>query len=304
MTNPIHFTKPMKACDADLALLKFPIMVFPKIDGVRGLVIDGELRGRSLKAHKNRWIHNYLSDIMYNGLDGELAIANAETSQSLCRDTTSALNTINGEPEIDWHCFDYLTEATVNLPYLVRYDMLKMLVAALPMCIKVIDYRMCYDVEQVIKCYDACIARGYEGVVLRDPEAVHKNGRSTALQGGYLRIKPCGDAEGRYHHFDEAMHNGNEAKRNELGELERSSHKANKTGLGMIGAIWLTPVEGGEPFKVGPGKMTHLERIYFFQNEDELKGRYMKFKFFSHGAKDGYRHPRFISFRAESDMER
>lgn len=305
MTNPVQFTKPMKACDANLDLLKFPIMVFPKIDGVRGLIVNGKLVGRSLKPHKNEWLRQLLSQPKYSGLDGELSLGLVRdiTSQSLCRDTTSAVNTIKGDFEVTFNCFDLLDESTVDLCYMSRYMKLTALVRTLPCFINLIGYDMCNSKEEVLALYDMYIEQGYEGIVLRDPEAMHKNGRSTALKGGYLRLKPSGDAEGIFHHFDEAMHNGNKAKRNELGELERSSHKANKTGLGMIGAFWLTPRGGGTPFKIGPGKMCHKLRTYYFENPDFLNGQIMKFKYFDHGAKDAYRHARFISFRAESDME-
>ncbi len=302
MTNPIQFTKPFKACDADLDLITYPIMVFPKIDGVRGLNRNGVFLGRSLKAHKSLYLQDVLSGMKYSGLDGELSCG-AVTSQSLCRDTTSATGTIKGSFDFDYNCFDLLDDETIGLTYRNRYSILKAKVAALPIFVKVIDFEWANNKADVLALYDYAIAQGYEGVVLRDPNAMHKNGRSTPKQSGYLRIKPCGDAEGIFHHFDEAMHNGNEAKINALGETERSSHKENKFGLGMIGALWLTPIGGGEPFKVGPGTMTHLERRHLFRHPSELDGRIIKFKFFDHGAKDAYRHARFFAFRNESDME-
>ena len=302
MTNPIQFTKPFKACDADLDLVTYPVMVFPKIDGVRGLNREGIFLGRSLKAHKSLYLQDVLSGMKYSGLDGELSCG-AITSQSLCRDTTSATGTIKGSFDFDYNCFDLLDDENIDLPYLTRYVNLVAMVKLLPIFVKAIDFEWCNSKAEVLAVYDYCIEQGYEGVVLRDPDAMHKNGRSTKKQAGYLRLKPCGDSEGIFHHFDEAMHNGNEAKTNALGETERSSHKENKVGLGMIGALWLTPIGGGEPFKVGPGTMTHADRIVFFNDQGLLKNAIIKFKFFDHGAKDAYRHARFFAFRNESDME-
>ena len=303
MTNPIQFTKPFKACDADLDLVTFPVMVFPKIDGVRGLNREGVFLGRSLKAHKNLWLRHVLAGQRFSGLDGELACG-AITSQSLCRDTTSATGTVKGEFSFTYNVFDILDEANINLPYLDRYYALQQkIMHDLPIFVQIIPFTWADSKEQVLELYDDYLAQGYEGAVLRDPCAMHKNGRSTKNQAGYLRLKPKGDAEGIFHHFDEAMHNGNVAKKNALGETERSSHKANKVGLGMIGAIWLTPIGGDVPFKVGPGRMTHQDRIMFFRHPSELDGRIIKFQFFDHGAKDKYRHARFHSFRNESDME-
>lgn len=305
MTNqePIQFTKPMLAVDADMSKVTYPIMCFPKIDGVRGMVRDGKLLGRSLKQHKNLYVRTCFGHRLFNGLDGELAYGSV-VSQSLCRDTTSAVNTIKGIRELTYHCFDYLTDATVNFSYLARYKMLCTLVDELPCSIKVIPYTMCDNEEEVLALYKHYLGLGYEGAVLRDPEAIHKNGRSTKAQAGYLRIKPTGDAEGIVVGFDEAMTNNNEQTLNELGQHVRSSHKANKTSAGMIGAIWLKNLDGsGERFKIGPGCMTHEQRVYYFNHALEFQGKIVKYKFFDHGAKDALRHGRFFCFRAESDME-
>jgi len=302
MTNPVTFIKPMLACDADLSKIKYPIMVFPKVDGVRGLVRDGKLLGRSLKQHKNKFTSALFSKFLFNGLDGELAIKGQIKSQSLCRDSTSAINTIKGEPELVLNCFDLLTTETVNLPYMERFALLWRLVDAFPDYIQTIPYTMANNEGEVMSMYELYISQGYEGVVLRDPFAIHKNGRSTATQSGYLRIKPQGDAEGIVYGFDEAMTNNNEQTVNELGRKVRSSHKANKTGSGMVGAIALSSMDGKKTFRVGPGCMSHEDRKFYFENPDELIGRIVKFKYFDHGAKDEYRHARFFCFRAGSDM--
>jgi DNA ligase-1 len=292
----------MLAVDADMSKVKYPVMVFPKIDGVRGLIRDGQLLGRSLKQHKNLFNSAMFGNSTLDGLDGELAIVRQSKSASLCRDTTSAINRIKGEPELTLHCFDYLTDDTVNLPYLERYNIMWRLVDARPCHVQVIPFLMCQNEEAVMKLYTQYIEEGYEGVVLRDPEAIHKNGRSTKSQAGYLRIKPCGDAEGIVVRLDEAQTNNNEQTLNELGRHVRSSHKANKVGSGKIGALWLTPIKGGEEFKVGAGCMSHEDREYYFNNPSEINGRIVKFKYFDHGAKDAYRHARFFCFRAESDI--
>jgi DNA ligase-1 len=303
MTNPITFTKPMLAVDADMSKVSYPIMCFPKIDGVRGMVRDGKLLGRSLKQHKNLYANHCFGRIQLDGLDGELAIAGQSRSASLCRDTTSAVNRIKEQPDLTFHCFDYLTPETVNCSYLERYGYLRNVVERLPCSVQLIPYVLCFTEEAVMALYAQYIEEGYEGVVLRDPEAIHKNGRSTRTQAGYLRIKPTGDAEGIVVGFDEAMTNNNEQTLNELGQHVRSSHKANKVGSGKIGALWLEPIEGGERFKIGAGCMTHEDREYYFRYPGLLKGKIAKYKFFDHGAKDALRHGRFFCFRAESDME-
>ena len=53
--------KPQLANDANLATLKYPLIVQPKIDGVRALNINGTLTGRSLDPFKGFGITEYWS---------------------------------------------------------------------------------------------------------------------------------------------------------------------------------------------------------------------------------------------------
>ena len=41
--------KPFLCCDADINKIQFPVLVLPKIDGVRMLNVNGKATGRSLK---------------------------------------------------------------------------------------------------------------------------------------------------------------------------------------------------------------------------------------------------------------
>ena len=83
--------KPMLATDADLDKLpSAPYIIQPKIDGVRGLNMYGELTGRSLKKHRNKYTTSFYSHSSLIGLDGELA-AERETHPDLCRITSSPL---------------------------------------------------------------------------------------------------------------------------------------------------------------------------------------------------------------------
>jgi len=49
----IIFSRPMKAENAIIEQLKFPLILQPKIDGVRGLNINVQLRTRTLKPFAN-----------------------------------------------------------------------------------------------------------------------------------------------------------------------------------------------------------------------------------------------------------
>ena len=118
-------TKPMLASDANIQKIKYPCIIQPKIDGVRGLYITDKLTGRSLKQHKNRYTNKFFADEIFKGFDGELIVNEDPTHPDLCRNTSSAMGTYEGEPHITWCLFDYITEDTINLQYEARYSDLK-----------------------------------------------------------------------------------------------------------------------------------------------------------------------------------
>lgn len=89
--------KPMLATDYVEAKLRFPLGAMPKVDGVRGLNSEGVFFARSMKQHANLYTRAFYSQNIYNGLDGELA-AEHECHPDLCRLTTSATSTIEGQP--------------------------------------------------------------------------------------------------------------------------------------------------------------------------------------------------------------
>ncbi len=358
--------KPHLACDADLDSCTFPMMAFPKLDGVRGMnLLNDGFVGRSLKAHKNNHTTKHFSVDQLVGVDGELcakmwqrkAIIAPEdkaelklhramlkrtgkknddkkriredgtvlvpqfeegslpyrhhaytATNSLCRDTASAVSRVEGEPVVWLHCFDLLSQFTLNLPYLQRYTALQELVKNLHdhygadrARVEVIPFVWVQNKEQAQALYEEYLSQGYEGLILRNPNGLHKDGRCTQNEASYIRLKPTGDAEAVVVRIEEGETNLNEAKTNELGQTERSTHKENMHPSGMVGRLWCT-INGGPEFKVSPGCLTHNERKYYFENPCDILQKVIKFKFFNHGAKDAYRMARFHSFRIPTDI--
>lgn len=298
--------KPHLACDADLDKLKFPLMGFPKLDGVRGLHITGSMTGRSLKPHGNLHVTSKYSVASCEGFDGEFTFGST-TGESLCRDTTSVMSRIQGEPDVAWNLFDWIHPDMLDLPYTTRYHELVAHYLANTewfnaMSICIIPFTMLHTREEVEAFYEQCLDQGYEGVVLRDPMGKHKDGRATTTLGAYLRMKPQSDKEAIVLELVEALENQNEAKVNELGRTERSSHKENKVGKGMIGMLVCKDVTTGMTIDVGAGKMTHEERIHYFNNPQEMIGQYIKYRSMDSGVKDKPRFARYICKRAIEDM--
>lgn len=301
-------TKPMLASDWDETKVRFPIGMQPKIDGVRGVNFGNGLTGRSLKFHKNIYTTQFFSQSGYVGFDGELA-AESETHPALCRLTSSAIGTIKGSPFVLWHAFDYITQATINLPYHQRYEAAKNRISFLNAHfielwarIKLVPMVIVNNIDE-LEAQDAkWLGKGYEGSILRDLNGVNKQGRSTVNEGGLLRIKRFSEEEAVVNRIIEGQRNANEATIGLLGQTERSSHQENMIPNGMVGALECTDVKTGKEIIVSAGCMAHEERLKYFAHPELILRKQIKYKTFLKGVKDKPRFPTFQSIKLESDI--
>lgn len=312
--------KPILACDVDLQKLTYPVMVFPKIDGVRALNIDGRLVGRSGKQFKNRLNTEFYSDPRFNGFDGEMVVDRI-VGYGICNETTSALGTIKGDIETRWCLFDYVIDGVNNeYPYQVRYQQLVDKVAELhrqdPSLLRriwVIPFQLAQSQEELEAIEIELLEQQYEGLIVRDPNGAYKYGRSTAREGTFLRLKRFIDTEIEITHVVEGRSNQNELKANPHGYAERSTLSENMVPNGMVGTIVGRALEDiefcgriivrkGDTIEVAPGRMTHSERRHYFENPHEIIGKIGKYQFFPVGVKDKPRFPTFQGFRDPVDM--
>jgi DNA ligase-1 len=311
--------KPMLAETWNPAKVKFPVIAQPKIDGVRALNMTGKLTGRSLKPFKNKYLTTQLSHSALIGFDGELA-AESHVHPDLCRITSSATGTIEGQPYVLWWLFDYVTVENKATPYERRLlqleDRIKELMSEQPLLyphLRLIPSKLCHTMDELEEFDAGNLIAGYEGTCFRDPKGLHKQGRSSPTQGGLLRIKRFVDFEFKVHTIIEGEENQNEAQINELGNTFRSSHQENMVANGMVGAmlgnVLANVYDGdtllfsaGQEVRVGAGCLTHDQRRHYFINQDEFKRLIHKAKFFPKGIKDKPRFPTWQSFRNAEDM--
>ncbi len=297
-------TKAQLAVDIDFEKAIYPLMSMPKFDGVRAINLDGTLKARSLKPHENLFTTEKYSKDIYLGFDGELVVGAPNEEDTLNR-TSSATRTINWKGDITWYVFDWLHPEVVHLPYIDRLHKLKDYVRNQGWAldgIHVVKYEIVNNAAEAEAFYQKCLDEGYEGAIYRNPNSKHKSGRSTLKENDFLRAKPQSDKEAVVLSIYEAMENQNEAKVNELGRTERSSHKANLVGKGMLGGMIAKDIETGMEINVGPGKMSHDLRKHLWLHPEEIIGKVIKYRSMDKGVKDKPRFPRWIDFRSERDM--
>lgn len=272
--------------------MTFPKYASPKLDGIRGLCQASTMLTRTLKLVPNEALRDIYSP--YQGLDGEL-IYGEPTAKDVYSKSYSAVMTIDGSPDgVTFYVFDLLDKTR---PYEDRLKMLQDM--NLPPSIKVLPQTLVSDQAELDNFYAHNLEVGYEGAILRNPSAMYKEGRATAKSQDMLKLKPFVDAEATVVAVFEAMENQNVAFINELGHTDRSSHRENKVGKGMVGGF--TVSMGGVTFNIGAGKLTHPERIALWQNPQACVGKVCTFRYLPIGVKDAPRHGRFYRWRGPLD---
>ena len=322
MTKSNKLFKPMLADDVDLDKLKLPVIVLAKVDGVHQIVkenVDGvpTLFGRSLKPTKNAYLQHVLSDDALLGIHFEIIKGDSPTAEGICSNTTSMVNSHNKEMSGEmFTCYLFDTFLAPDKGYAERLDFIKGVVGVLNLpFLKIPQHKLCNTLEEVLEFEKEVLEAGYEGIILRSPSMPYKNGRSTQREGGYLRLKRFIELNALCVGVEEMMENTNEAKVNEVGRSERSSHKANMVGKGMVGALQAILLEDlidmanpsviipkGTEIKVG-FSTTDKERKHYWENKDEIINKVIKFKSFPVNIKDKPRFPTYERIVGGGDID-
>lgn len=290
--------KPMLAAVLESsATLCYPALASPKLDGVRCLIINGVATSRSLKPIPNAYVQRLFGDKRLNGLDGELIVGPA-TAEDAYRRTTSGVMRADLQPDVHFFVFDnYLCDAPFQKRLAEAYRQVIKHHTSFASVVAHAEVRSEVD----LNLYEAeRLAEGYEGVMLRDPSGPYKEGRSTAKEGFLLKLKRFQDAEARVVGVEQMMQNTNAPKKNALGHTERSSHKAGKKAMPLLGGLVVRDMETGVEFTIGTG-FTLADRAKLWKERRGLAGRLLKYKSQPTGVKDKPRFPVFLGWRDGRD---
>lgn len=288
--------KPMLSAniDGDLTKVKYPCAVSPKLDGIRVTIVDGKALTRSLKPIPNKHVDALLSNPIFNGLDGEIIVGDP-FDPMLYRKTMSAVMSEEGKPVFTFLVFDnYLCDA--------GFAERDALIAAefYPAYISRLHQQLVTCEQELLAMEELFVGQGYEGIMLRSPDAKYKFGRSTVKEFGLVKWVRVVREEAVIVGFEERMHNTNEAKINALGHTERSSHKENLVGRGDLGSL-IVKGKYEKEFSVGTG-FTDVERAAFWDDREQLIGKTITYEFRPYGDYDVPRFPAFKGFRVKEDM--
>lgn len=287
--------KPMLAgkCD-DVTKLNYPVMVSPKLDGIRALVVDNVVVSRKHIAIPNLHIQKLFGRKNLNGLDGELMVG-AATNGFISG--TEGIMRVEGKPDVTFHVFDNFNRP--NDWYFNRYSSICHWNGAKQ--VEIVEHKMVHNAEQLTALEEEYLLAGYEGLMVRDPNGPYKQGRSTAREGWLLKLKRFEDSEALIVGYEELDHNTNEAGKDAFGRTKRSGHKAGKVAGGVLGAFQVKDVHTVVTFNIGSG-FNAAQREEFWGIRELLLHKVVKYRYFPTGGKNKPRFPTFLGFRDTRDM--
>lgn len=298
--------KPMLALDALKAgPIQYPAYISPKYDGIRCVIRGEGAKTRKLLPIPNDYIRTYLSRPQFKFLDGELIVGDP-TSPNCWNVTQSGIMSRDGNP--DWRYFVFDNTGAIN-GFDNRLERLVELVEELNDPRIILTPQVLVRNETEMMHYESLIVgMGYEGIIVRPRDSGYFWGRASKARPWLLKLKRFVDAEALVVGAVERLHNGNEKTTDELGHAKRSSHKANKTPNGTMGALVchfnkpedeIAGVYNPVEFEIGTG-FDEAQRAEFWANPPI--GKMVKFKFQKLSPIGKPIFPVYLGIRDERDM--
>lgn len=279
--------------------LPYPLLVSPKIDGIRGANQGGVVYSRTLKPLPSFQVQDEFCECLFG--DGEI-IEGCITDFDVYNRTQSHVMSRDKPGDLSYNVFDCCDTKIAQRPFEERLELIERLVKewALPN-VFFVAHELVENYDELLAYEERNLVLGFEGIMMRTPWGHYKHNRATYLDQLIYKLKRFTDDEGLLLDVLPAMENNNPQVENELGRLKRSKAKAGLT-VGNIAGKLILSWQGIE-LEIGLGNFSHEQRRDLLVNRLKYIGKvFIKFRYFGHGVKDLPRQPRALGFRDLMDM--
>jgi len=277
--------------------ITFPIYVSTKLDGIRCVTIDGELKSRSLKPIRNKALQERHKEMCEEFkkigliLDGEL-FSPVLTFQEI---TSIVMSEDKEAPEHLQFCvFDAYDIDSPNDSFKDRIDLYKGY--SIEYHLAYLDQNLINSKEELDNMFKKALEEGNEGLIIRSPDMPYKFGRSTAKEQGLLKMKPFETFDGKIKDVLERMENTSESEKNELGHSFKHRCKDDMIPTG-IAAAFVVEYEGMDLKVVLTGDEDFRRKMW--EEKESYIGKWIEYKAMLIGIKNLPRHPNFLRFISE-----
>lgn len=298
--KPLLAPNDLLTLDAANELSKNDYFVQTKIDGLRGVVIDGVIKTRSMKEHGNKALPSMFKELLALSqqtglyLDGEFYSETVEFNElsGIIRSFEKPL-----PDDLKFILFDVYNPSNPEMAAVERYNILTSLY--IPSNAEVIGVHAWPEDFHVL--FNGMLAEGHEGLMVKSRKAAYKFGRATYKQGITYKIKPYVTFDLPIEDFVQAtvVREGAEKTTNELGRSVTSKKKDDRVLIESCSAVWV--IFEGKRLKVSLASLTHEQRKEVWENKATYFGKMIEFKGMMVGAKDLPRHPMFVRWRKDKD---
>jgi DNA ligase 1 len=259
----------------------FPKYGSAKYDGIRCVIIDGQAWSRNMVLIPNLTVQAYFADGLCDGMDGELL--SGKHDADVFKRTSSVVRSINGSSEWHFRVFD-LVGSSLNFAGRLQNirDRMAILQDNQKHKVSMVIQTIISSSNMLLAFEEVCLEDGYEGVMLRNPNAMYKHGRATANSQDLLKVKRFEDSEAKV-----------------LGWSPLVVLSTGKEDLDVMGSLQVRDIHTGVLFSVGSG-------FDLKERREAAKvppiGQHMTYQFFAQGGYDKPRFPTFKGFRPACDV--
>ncbi len=285
----------------DIDTLVYPLLVSTKMDGIRCLVINGDLYSRSGKLIPNRNLRPLLRGIFTLAeergyvFDGELW----HPSLPFCDITSVVMSHDKPVPEgLGLFIFDVLTEMEWELGRTKPFEeRLKRDWMSSGANAQFVGHTAVWSSTTLKSHYDATLLMGHEGLILRNPHAKYKWGRATLKQNIIYKMKAFDfiDCTVLGCYPLEVMADGAERDYDAFGRAKPVNRMGDRVEVEALGGFTVQD-ELGRKFNVGSGFTMEMRRK-LWSERGNMAGRWLRVKATAFGKKDLPRQGVFDSFR-------
>lgn len=276
--------------------LQYPLLLSPKIDGIRGVVMRDAVYSKSMLELPSYQVQTEFDKIPF--LDGEFTVGPI-TAPDVCRRTMSHVTSNDKPGDLVFNVFDWVEPSWKNRPFYLRLEAAANAIRGVPKY-NLVEHHEVDDLEGLLLYENKCLEEGYEGIMMRNPVGHYKYGRGTLKEGLIYKLKRFEDTEGVIVGFEEELTNTSPQERDAIGMAKRADLKENKLPAGRVGKFMVS--YGEDTIKVSPGNFTKAELKDFFEDTSLFMYKPLKFRFMRYGMKDLPRHARAVSLRAAFDL--
>lgn len=303
--------------------VELPVLVSPKLDGIRCVIREGQLFTRAGKLIPNQKISEELTDLIelsHKGyvLDGELYDHGNtfQNIQSMCMNHDLELS-----DTFAFHAFDSVlwddwikSDSKIGEMYCVRLERLEKLLEGITTPrVRLIQHVLATEPEHVKTAYKSYLDGGYEGAMIRSLDGLYKRGRATLREADLLKIKPISTIDGKIVNvfFKKEMIDPDHGETDERGYKKRQFKKNYFRETKIVGSVKVVSPDskfGETEFQVAFGKgfnAKDIEKISkeYIENAETLLGRWVEVEFMDIGCKDKPRLPKLVRFRDDRTLD-